>query len=274
MTAAKPLVLRFWGVRGSVPAPQPENLGFGGNTPCLEVRFRNGPPLIFDSGTGIRRLGLALLEEHSAGRAHLFLTHFHWDHIQGIPFFSPLYSPRWQLTFYSALRPSALQRILDRQMKSPYFSAGSAVRAERRYLQLRSGGVRFGDLRVRPFPLRHPDGAVGYRIDWPRGSIVYASDHEHGSAVHDAALRQHARGADILIYDAQYTPDEYARHEGWGHSTWLEGTRLVRHAQARRLILFHHDPQHDDCAVSDIEAEARTQFRNTIAAREGWSVTL
>lgn len=276
MSQIPQLRLRFWGVRGSTPAPEPGNLGYGGNTACIEVQYGAGPPLILDAGTGIRGLGLALAERLSADPSpiSLFLTHFHWDHIQGIPFFAPLYMPSSQLRFHSVRPPAELGAILERQMESPYFSARAAVQSDLRCVQLQSDGVQMGELLVKPVPLCHPGGAAGYRIEAPHGSIVYACDHEHGDETIDRGLRRLARDADVLIYDAQFTPEQYAQRKGWGHSTWVEGASVARDAGVRQLILFHHDPQHDDRSVSNIVEQAQAEFENTIAAKEGWTVTL
>jgi len=270
------LLLRFWGVRGSVPTPQAENLSYGGNTSCLEVRCDGGPPLIFDAGTGIRRLGLSLLKEfeRQGGTASLFLTHFHWDHIQGLPFFAPLYQSAWRLAIHAACAAGFIEKTLGFQLKGPYFTAESAIRAECSYAQVGPGGMQADGLAVRAFPVFHPGGAVGYRVESPRASIVYITDHEHGDRSSDAMLRRHARGADILIYDAQFTPQEHAEREGWGHSTWAEAARLAKEAGAGQLILFHHDPEHDDQTVSAIVAEAAQEFPNTLGATEGWSISL
>lgn len=270
------LRLRFWGVRGSTPAPQPGNVGYGGNTACLEVQSGEDPPVIFDAGTGIRGLGLALSKRLSADPSpiSLFLTHFHWDHIQGIPFFAPLYSPSSQLRFHSVRPPEEISAILERQMENPYFSARAAVRADLHYVQLQPDGIRLGEVLVKPVPLCHPGGAAGYRIDAPHGSIVYASDHEHGNQAIDRGLRNLARGADILIYDAQFTPEEHAQQKGWGHSTWIEATKVALDAGVRQLVLFHHDPQHDDQSVANIVEQAREEFENTIGAKEGWTASV
>jgi phosphoribosyl 1,2-cyclic phosphodiesterase len=258
------LDLTFWGVRGTIPTPTPENLGYGGNTACIAIRLAGQPLLIFDAGTGIRALGNTLSETEPL---NLFLTHFHWDHIQGVPSFTPIQNA----TIHSSAAPVDLERILVAQMQPPYYPVPRP--ATLAYRQ-NSGITHLGDLDVRPFPLHHPNGATGYRIESSNAAIVYASDHEHGDASTDAALRDHARDADILIYDAQYTPKEYEHRRGWGHSTWREAAKLAQDAHVRQLILFHHDPQRTDRELDSIVREAQQEFPNTIAAREGWSTSL
>jgi phosphoribosyl 1,2-cyclic phosphodiesterase len=258
-----PLDLTFWGVRGSIPTPVPKNLGYGGNTACLAIRLPGHPPLIFDAGTEIRALGNSLADETSL---HLFLTHFHWDHIQGIPSFAPIYHSDCDITIHSSANPADLERILAAQMLPPYYPI--AMPAHLAYRQNDTDAIRIGDLVVRPFPLHHPNGATGYRIDSPETSVVYASDHEHGNPEADAALLAAAEGADILIYDAQYTPEEYEHRRGWGHSTWLEGVKLAGQAHVKQLILFHHDPQRTDRQLDAIVRDAQQEFENTIAAKE------
>ena len=268
--------LRFWGVRGSIPTPEAQNLGYGGNTACIEVRCEERTRLVLDAGTGIRRLGLALTRDANVSnlRLHLCLTHFHWDHIQGLPFFAPLYQSGWEINFFATSPSATLQRVLRGQMRDPYFGAESAMRAECQYLQAGADGLKVGPLVVRSFPLHHPGGAVGYRVETPNGAIVYATDHEHGESTTDESLLRQCLDADVLIYDSQYTPEEYERRRGWGHSTWAEAVRLARNARVGKLILFHHDPEHDDAAISRIERDANAEFPNTIAAREGLSIDL
>jgi phosphoribosyl 1,2-cyclic phosphodiesterase len=267
------LQVKFWGVRGSIPTPQIENLTYGGNTPCVEVRSANSDVLIFDGGTGIRNLGQSLMEEFKSAKLspHIFLTHFHWDHIQGIPFFRPLYQAENEVTFYSSDRLSPLQERLQGLMAKPYFPVSFEVLSGRRtFVEIGSEPVKRGDVCIYPFPLNHPQGAVGYRIESPRGVIVYATDLEHGHQELDDVVREYSRRADILIFDAQYAPDEYESHKGWGHSTWLEATRVARDAGVKQLVLFHHDPWHNDKTLFDIVKQARTFFENTFAASEGW----
>jgi phosphoribosyl 1,2-cyclic phosphodiesterase len=271
------LKLKFWGVRGSIPTPTSQNLGYGGNTSCLEVRLPNDELFIFDAGTGIRELGLALRDNPAdAGRdIHLFLTHYHWDHIQGLPFFGPLYNPKCSITFYSTCYACALRESLGGQMTTPYFPVDfDAVSQNKQFVNKGSIPVTIGDLTVRTFPLHHPQGAGGYRIEAGGASIVYATDREHGHQKLDAVLREHAQDADILIHDAQYTPEEFARFKGYGHSTWEEAANVARECNVKRLILFHHDPNHDDAAVSDIVERARAIFPNTDGARESCVYTV
>lgn len=266
------LEIQFWGVRGSMPTAEPENLGFGGNTSCVEVRLPDGSVFIIDGGTGLRRLGLHLVRE-GASRFHFLLTHFHWDHIQGMPFFAPFFNPASHVTIHSSLSGPELRRVLAGQMTPPYFPIPFEVlTAKIDFVNVRREGIRYGNLLIRPFPLNHPQGATGYRLESEGAVVVHACDSEHGDRELDAVLREYAQDADILIYDAQYTPREYERYKGRGHSTWLEGVRLAAAANVKHLILFHHDPSHDDQFMASMVDEARTHFANTDAAKELWKV--
>jgi phosphoribosyl 1,2-cyclic phosphodiesterase len=264
--------LKFWGVRGSIPTPEASAMTYGGNTPCIEIRYGNLPPLILDAGSGARRLGQSLMRAANShpAEAYVLFSHFHWDHIQGLPFFAPLYEQDSVVKFYSSEEPSVLKAILQNQMQRPYFPVDLPAPASAyEYCRIDAEGMPWGDVWVKPFPLCHPGRATGYRIQSPDGCIVYASDHEHGDESYDAVVRDFARGADILIYDAQYTPAEYPAHRGWGHSTWLAGVQIAEEAGVRQLALFHHDPGHDDPMLDEIVARASERFANTMAAREG-----
>jgi phosphoribosyl 1,2-cyclic phosphodiesterase len=251
---------------------------FGGITACVEVRTADNECVIFDGGSGIRELGQSLLQEAAGAPVNtkLFLTHFHWDHIQGIPFFAPLYGPRNHVSFYSGVTGRPLQETLEGQMTQPYFPIDlSQVAAKRDFNPIEQGGaVKSDNLVIRPFPLNHPQGASGYRIECEGAVIVYATDYEHGKPEFDKTLREYAEGADILICDAQYTPAEYETHKGWGHSTWSNAILVAKDAHAERLFLFHHDPAHDDNQMMHITHTARLQFENTTAASEGFNVVL
>ncbi len=270
------LRLKFWGVRGSTPTPTPANLLYGGNTSCLEIRS-NDEFIVIDGGTGLRNLGLSLADEFPNRPIHInaFLTHFHWDHIQGLPFFAPLYNSANSVTFHSFPPEKQLCETLDGQMASPYFPVNfEFLPAKRKFVQIRNETVRYGDLSITSFPMNHPQGAYGYRVESNSAVIVFASDLEHGQPELDKVVRECSEGADILIYDAQYTPEEYVSRKHWGHSTSLEAARVARDAKVKQLILFHHDPAHDDCAMDSIVSDTRKLFENTCGAREGYSIEL
>jgi len=273
MSAA--MSLTFWGVRGTLPTPRQENLRYGGNTACLEIRLPEGDVLFFDAGTGIWPAGCALEGELSRNdlTVSLFLTHFHWDHIQGFPHFTPLRRDHAAITVHGPAPATTLREILGRQMRAPYYPASlGGAPATMTMSEVGSEPIEIGNARVLPFALNHPQGATGYRVECGGAVIVYASDTEHGDADADETLRRHARGADILVFDAQYTPEEYAERTGWGHSTWVEGTRVAQDAGVKRLFLFHHDPSHTDAFMDGILAQARQRFEGTAIAQEGTTV--
>jgi len=264
------LRIQFWGVRGSTPAAEAAMTGVGGNTPCIALNYGLEPVVIIDGGTGLRLLGLNL-NSSDAGlfEASILFSHFHWDHIQGLPFFPPIYSEHARLNLYSGVSAAALEQILQNQMRDPYFPIPfSTARSRRHFSQVTAKGCQIGSLRISPVHLNHPGGATGYRIDSPAGSLIYVSDHEHGVSAVDDRIAEDAAGADLLIYDSQFTPTEYPNFKGWGHSTWLEGTRLAIRAGIKQLLLFHHSPSRTDKDVAEVVAQARQEFPATNAACE------
>lgn len=269
------LTIRFWGVRGSIASPGSHTVKTGGNTPCVEVRCGE-TLLILDAGTGIRPLGDRMLREGSR-ECTILSSHLHWDHIQGLPFFLPAWLPGHRVTLVG--RPG-LRDALETQMTPPCFPVRIAdMKAELSFAELASGeGIEIGGARVRAMALNHPGGVYGYRIEHEGASVVYATDTEH-YACPDPHLVELARGADVLIYDAMYTPDEYVGRVGptkvgWGHSTWEAGVAVAEAAGVERLVLFHHDPQRTDAEVDELERRAALARPGTIAAREGESIEL
>jgi phosphoribosyl 1,2-cyclic phosphodiesterase len=276
--------LSFWGVRGSTPTVDPGTWRYGGNTPCLELAAPDGSQIILDCGTGLRMLGSRWAEpngESAAAETHILVTHYHWDHIQGIPFFAPLYLENNQFHFYSFrskfLGRESLKQVFETQMAVPYFPVNiSAMNAKRKFQEVAGGDTfRIGENKVTARWLNHPQGCLGFRIETPAGTVVYATDNEPGDAKMDASLQELASGADIFINDAQFTPEQLATtKKGWGHSSWKEGVRVAKEAGASTLVLFHHDPDSTDRMVDTILREAREEFDSVFSASEGMVITL
>ena len=266
--------LKFWGVRGSTPTPERRNSGYGGNTPCLELRLNNGTILIFDCGSGMRPLGKSLLREFGDNPivAYIFLSHFHWDHIQGIPFFLPLYRKGNAFFFHSvAVKGLELESAMEGQMATPYFPVDMTIMgAVRHFYDIGESPIDVNGAVITPVSLNHPQGSIGYRIEADGGILAYASDTEPGSEVHDQNVRKLAQGADVFIYDCQYTPEQLAGpKKGWGHSTWVEGVKIAQEVGARQFVLFHHEPEHDDAFVDKLVSLAKKKFPNSLGATEG-----
>jgi phosphoribosyl 1,2-cyclic phosphodiesterase len=281
--------LSFWGVRGSTPTVDPATWRYGGNTPCLELTAPDGTQFILDCGTGLRVLG-SRWTAPSAGviasgvrnpETHILVTHYHWDHIQGVPFFAPLYSENNAFHFYSFrskhLGRDSLKQVFETQMATPYFPVNmSAMTAKKKFMEV-SGGDSFiiGENKITARYINHPQGCLGYRIETPGGTVVYATDNEPGDAKLDEELRELAAGADIFINDAQYTPEQLATtRKGWGHSSWREGVKVAQQAGAKALVLFHHDPDATDRMVDSLLRQARGEFDSVFAASEGMVIKL
>jgi phosphoribosyl 1,2-cyclic phosphodiesterase len=275
--------LIFWGVRGSTPTLERETWRYGGNTPCIELTAPGGCRFILDCGTGLRMLGnkWSPLNGDTSFEAHILVTHYHWDHIQGIPFFHPFYQSHNHFHFYSfqskPLGPDSLRQVFEAQLASPYFPVDASTMTAARSFREIAGGENWEiqGTQISTAWVNHPQGCLGYRLDTAAGSIVYATDNEPGVAEFDRSLRQFVHGADVLIYDAQYSPEQLASvRKGWGHSSWLEGVKIARDSKVKNLLLFHHDPDSSDKTVDGFLSAARKEFAGTWAATEGMSITL
>jgi phosphoribosyl 1,2-cyclic phosphodiesterase len=238
-----------------------------------------GEHLILDCGSGLRLLGntLARRTGSTPGRYHIFFTHYHFDHVEGLPLFQPLYDPNSTVTFRGfEARGRSVQQILEHLVAPPYFPVTLAdVPAKVEYAKIDGEPVTVGNVRVCSLPLNHPDGCLAYRLERDDRRIVYATDHEHGDAATDDALVRFAENADYLIYDATYLPPEYETlRRGWGHSTWYAAVQIARAAKVKSLVLFHHHPEHSDDELEQVLDVARKELPATEIAREGMELPL
>ena len=265
--------VRFWGVRGSIPCPGPATVRYGGNTSSIEVRC-GARMLLFDAGTGIRYLGNDLANQGPLD-ADLFLTHTHFDHVCGLPFFRPLYRADNSFRLWAGhlLGRTTLQRVMRTLMAAPLFPVPPEFfRANIDYRDFHAGEtlVPGAGIRVRTAALNHPDRATGYRVDYRGRSLCYLTDTEHVPGIRDVKILALIGGADLVIYDAMYTDAEYAEgRSGCGHSTWQEGARLCRAAGAKRLAVFHHDPDRSDDALDALGRDLDAAIPGSVVAREG-----
>ncbi|MBS1149367.1 MAG: hypothetical protein H6Q89_1065 [Myxococcaceae bacterium] len=273
------LSVRCWGVRGSIPAPGSTTARYGGNTPCVEVRCGD-ERMIFDLGTGARVLGEANAGAPMSG--HIFFTHYHYDHLQGLPFFSPVFDPRNRFTIMGPTRHGrAVRDVIVGQMQQPYFpvTAEMVFRAQLDYRPFAEGDRHpIGEALVTALEVNHPGGNLSYRVDYRGKAVVFATDHEHGTD-RDRQLEKFAHGADVLIYDAMYSEDEYRGKGGpprigWGHSTWQAAAKIATRAKVKQLLLYHHDPARTDVALDAIVKQVRRLRPEASAAREGQTIQL
>ena len=280
------LTLRCWGTRGSIPSPGPATAGFGGNTPCMEMTG-GGRRIIFDAGSGMRLLGQHIIGDGGSLETTIFLTHFHWDHIQGFPFFVPLYHPEARLRIVGPMQRNIdIKSLFAGQMGPIYFPVPfSAVAATTSFDHLNEGSLQVGDLTVSAMRVRHPSFTVGYKIEGFGKRICFIPDNELIGGEYEVSEGWRERlvdfidGADLLLHDAMYTEDEYPAKVGWGHSTFDQAMELADEAGVKKLLFFHHAPERTDVELEELVGEARESADRkgyTFAvdgAREGFHFT-
>lgn len=297
--------LRFWGVRGSYAAPHESHLGVGGNTSCVEIRC-DDHLVVCDGGTGIISLGEELMAQSELSELMVVFTHYHWDHICGLPFFQPAFSPKWTIKFFGPGDTAEdIERRLSDQMKAPYFPVEIETwMADIQYLEPQINGLTHGPICLSYYNVHHPGVTYGYRIQVAGKSVVYVSDNEVqflktsiAKRIHEFDADEHEllermvseqrssevsaiQGVDILVHDAQYTPHDYNRKRGWGHSCYVDTVNLAIDAGVRCLYLYHHDPTYDDEQVAAIHRDClqiiteRKSSMECHVAREGMKIAL
>ena len=294
--------LTFWGTRGSIPTPGKATVRYGGNTPCVEVRLKDDNLVIFDAGTGLRGLGDALMTRGESVKAYIVLSHPHWDHIQGFPFFKPLFISGNEFVLMGPQTKTVrLRRVMADLMNQVYFPIQlNELKAKISFRPLREESLPVFDAMLTSMYVNHPAFAHGYRLDAGGRSMVYISDNEPFDRELARSMRNvekvivdrfsavkgdpnqrvfdFARGAEVLIHDTTYTPEEYVNHVGWGHSHYLFSLKIANEAKVKKLVLFHHDATHSDAKVDEILAKCRNEIRmrkynfECVAAKEGMEI--
>ena len=263
----------FWGVRGSIPTPGKAFSIYGGNTSCVEIRISNYS-LIFDMGSGLKNLGDSLVERQ-INTFDVLISHFHYDHTCGLPFFKPAYLKDFNFSLRSGRKD--IFKILSSQISSPSFPITiDEFTANIKYKNFNVGENFYlkNNIKINTIPLNHPDGAVGYRVEHNGKVLCYITDHEHEVNIKNNDLIKFIENSDLLIYDSTYRDDEFANYIGWGHSTWQEGARISSYANVKKFFIFHHNPDNNDEDMKKIEAESKLLGNNIVVAKEGMCVKI
>ena len=272
--------IKFYGTRGSIPVPEREFMDFGGNTTCVRVTLPGGQIIILDAGTGIRQLGKDMIasSHEQLEFMPIVLSHTHWDHVQGFPFFAPAYDPRRKFEIFICGKDCLcvdLKGVFETQMQADFFPVQLGQMGADftfRQLDLTEYTGRLGP-KWQFLRHNHPGGAYSYRLTEGGKTIVYSTDIEHGDVI-DERLVELAKGADLLLHDAQYTPAELKEKKGWGHSSWEQAIEVATRAGVKQLALIHHDPDHDDQFLTALEKQCQREFGECFMAREGQEIEL
>jgi phosphoribosyl 1,2-cyclic phosphodiesterase len=259
------MIIRCWGARGSIPVSGRQYLQYGGNTTCLEIRTKNDDILIVDAGSGIRELGNSLLAENRHAFT-LLLTHAHWDHIMGFPFFKPIYSLKTRINIWGCpFAQTSLKETLSRIMAAPNFPVNfDSIQAGISYQDTCADSLRLGSMTITPIALSHPNQGNGYKFEEDGKCFVFLTDNELGFR-HEGGLEyqdylQFSHGADLLIHDAEFTEEEYRKTRGWGHSVYKDALKLALEAGVKKLGLFHHNQERFDAAIEAMVDECHKEI--------------
>ena len=270
--------VKYWGVRGSIACPSAKYVMYGGNTSCVEVAC-GGHRIVLDCGTGLRNFGHWMMRKNIKN-VDILMSHTHWDHINGFPFFSPAFRDGYEFTIRAGHLLSngmSIKEVMAGQMNQPTFPVPIEAMQSKLNFEDFSAGDNFelgNGILVKTLPLNHPDNATGYRIEYKGKVFCYITDTEHTPDRPDENVLALIDGADLVTYDCTYTDREFPGKVGWGHSTWQEGVRLCLRAGAKRLAIFHHDPDHEDPFMERLEAEARLAWEGAMVARENMRIVL
>lgn len=270
--------IKFYGTRGSIPVCDQDFLEFGGNTTSIKITRDNGWISILDAGSGIRNLGKDLIKENFY-QDGLFIgfTHFHWDHIQGFPFFDPAFDPNLVINILAMGKNREIENLEDifkGQMKAEYFPVPlERMGATFNFLQIDQNELKINDSSIRVIKQNHPGGSFGYRLEDRGKSLVVCTDIEHGDSVLPDIV-DFCKNADLLVHEAQYTSEELEIHRGWGHSSYDQAIEVAERAEVKKLAITHHDPEHNDAFLGTMERACQTRFPNCVLAREGMEIIL
>jgi len=268
--------IKFWGVRGSHPTPDIDKVNFGGDTSCIEVSFGN-ELIILDMGSGIRNLGDAMLKNKNTPKTvHIFLSHFHWDHIVGFLNFKPLFDSSFTFNIYGTNPNTDIKNITKKLLDPTLWPVSlEMLKAKINFINLDENHLKINDrLVVEHTQHSHPNGATSYKISKNNFSILYTTDCEHTNNILNKNVIKIANNADIMIHDSHFTDEDLLNHVGWGHSSWKNAVDVAKIANVKKLILFHFSPEYNDEKISKIESKAKQSFENTIASKQGLKIEL
>ena len=266
--------IKFWGVRGSSPTADSNKMEFGGETSCIEVRTSDNELIILDMGSGMRNLGKKILSDVSYPKTiHIFLSHFHWDHVMGFLYFTPFYDESFTFNIYGCNKNTQTKSFSEKILDPTLWPVSmDMLNAKINFLDLKEDKINISNSTlVTHTNHSHPNSATSYRIETNGHSTVYTTDCEHPKGLNKNVL-EIAKNADILIHDSHFSEEDLKEHKGWGHSSWRQGTEVAKIANAKHLVLFHHNPNYDDKTVLKLEKYAKNNFKKVTASRQGMKI--